>query len=95
MNGLRKCVYTQWQFTQQQRRMKFFHSQVNGWSWRTSSYTKLARLRRPEVTCSPSYADFRPKTNALILLEMGYMLRGEHVQEEMLREEAYRRNRER
>jgi hypothetical protein len=28
---------------------------------------KLARLRRPKATCSPSYADCRPKTNAAIL----------------------------
>jgi hypothetical protein len=24
------CIYTQWNFTQPQRRMKFFHLQVNG-----------------------------------------------------------------
>jgi hypothetical protein len=31
-NGLRKCdIYTQWNFTQSQRRMKFCHLQVNGW----------------------------------------------------------------
>jgi hypothetical protein len=34
---LRKCgTYTQWHFTQQQRRMKFCHSQINGWNWRIS-----------------------------------------------------------
>jgi hypothetical protein len=32
--------------------------------------------------CSPSYVDFRSKTNAVILLDMGHMLRGEHIQEE-------------
>jgi hypothetical protein len=53
--------------------------QVNGWNWRTSSYAKLARLRKLKVVCSPSYADFRPKTNAVILLDMGYTLRGEHI----------------
>jgi hypothetical protein len=38
MNRLRKCgIYTQSNFTQPQRKMKFFHSQVNGWNWRTSS----------------------------------------------------------
>jgi hypothetical protein len=38
MNGLRKCgIYTQWNFIQPQRRMKFCHLQVNGWNWRTSS----------------------------------------------------------
>jgi hypothetical protein len=31
---------------------------------------------------SPSYADFRSKTNAVILLDMSHMLRGEHIQEE-------------
>jgi hypothetical protein len=37
-NGLRKCgIYTQWNFTQPQRRMKFCHLQVNGWNWRMSS----------------------------------------------------------
>jgi hypothetical protein len=35
-NGLRKCgIYTQWNFTKPQRRMKFCYSQVNGWYWRT------------------------------------------------------------
>jgi hypothetical protein len=36
-NGLRKCIYTQWNCTQPQRGMKFCHSQINGWNWRTSS----------------------------------------------------------
>jgi hypothetical protein len=38
---------------------------------------KLARLRKPKIACSPSYADYRPETNAVILLEMGHTLRGE------------------
>jgi hypothetical protein len=33
---------------------------------------RIARLRRPKAACSPSYADFRPKTNAAILLDTGY-----------------------
>jgi hypothetical protein len=37
-NGLRKCgIYTQCNFTQPQRRMKFYYLQVSGWIWRTSS----------------------------------------------------------
>jgi hypothetical protein len=44
-------------------------------------HLKLARLRRPKITCSPSYADYRPKTNAAILLDMGHTLRGEQIQE--------------
>jgi hypothetical protein len=35
---------------------------------------KLARLRSKSV-CSPSYVEFRPKTNAVILLDMGHTLR--------------------
>jgi hypothetical protein len=34
---------------------------------------KLARLRRPKIACSPLYADYRPKANAVILLDMGHM----------------------
>jgi hypothetical protein len=43
---------------------------------------KLARLRRPKITCSPLNADYRTKTNALILLDMGHTLRGDCAQEE-------------
>jgi hypothetical protein len=43
---------------------------------------KLARLRRPKIIFSPSYADFRPKINAVILVDMGHTLRREYIQEE-------------
>jgi hypothetical protein len=43
---------------------------------------KLDRLRRPEIACTPSYADYRPKTNAIVLLDMGHPLRGGHAQDE-------------
>jgi hypothetical protein len=33
---------------------------------------KLVKLRRPKIACSPSYVDYRPKTNAMILLDMGH-----------------------
>jgi hypothetical protein len=58
------------------------HLQVNGWNWRISSQVKLARLRRPKILCPPSYVDYRPKTNAVILLDMGHTLKGEHIHEE-------------
>jgi hypothetical protein len=32
----------------------------------------LVRFRRPKITCSPSYADYRPKTNATIVWDMGH-----------------------
>jgi hypothetical protein len=82
-SGLRKCgVYTQWNFTQPWRRMKSYHSQVNGWNMRTSFWGGLARLRRPKVICSPSYADFRSRTNTVMLLDFGHTWWGQHIQEE-------------
>jgi hypothetical protein len=47
---------------------------------------KLARLRKPKMVCSSSYVDFRSKTNAVILLDLGHMLRGGHIQEEQGKE---------
>jgi hypothetical protein len=44
--------------------------------------SEVSQAPKPKIIFSPSYADFRPKTNAVILLEMGHMLRGEHIQEE-------------
>jgi hypothetical protein len=46
---------------------------------------KLARLRKPKIAYSPSYVYCRPKTNAIILLDMGHTLR----------ENTHERNRER
>jgi hypothetical protein len=43
---------------------------------------KLARLRRPKITCSPSFSDYRPKTNTVILLDMSHTLRGEFAWDE-------------
>jgi hypothetical protein len=55
---------------------------VSGWNWRTSSYAKVSRLRRPKIACSTFSADYRPKINVVILLDMGHTLRGEHIWEE-------------
>jgi hypothetical protein len=38
------------------------------------------RLRRTKITCSPSYVDYRPKRNAVIL-EMCHTLRRKCTQE--------------
>jgi hypothetical protein len=40
-----------------------------------------ARLRRPKIVCSPSYAGFRSKANTAMLLELGHMTRGDDIQE--------------
>jgi hypothetical protein len=42
----------------------------------------IVSLRKPKISCVPSYTDYRPKTNAVILLDMGHIVRGEHVWEE-------------
>jgi hypothetical protein len=38
---------------------------------------KLVGLRRPKIMCSPSCVDYRCKTNAIILLDMGHPLKGD------------------
>jgi hypothetical protein len=62
--------------------MKSYYSQVNGCNWRTSFWASLARLIRPKIVCSPSYVDFRSRPNIAMLLDLGHMLRGEHIWEE-------------
>jgi hypothetical protein len=44
--------------------------------------SKVSQAQKTKIVCSPSYVDFRPKTNAIILLDIGHTLRGEHIQEE-------------
>jgi hypothetical protein len=44
--------------------------------------SKVSQIRRPKIICSFSYMDYRPKTNAVILLDMDHTLIGEHIQEE-------------
>jgi hypothetical protein len=61
--GLRKYgIYTQWNFMQPWRRMKCYHSLVNGWNWRTSFWVRLAWPQRPKIVCSPSYVDYSQGT---------------------------------
>jgi hypothetical protein len=69
---------TQWNFTQPWR-MKSYHLQVNGWNWRISFWVRSARLRMPKIVCSPSYADFRSRANAAMLLDLAHKTRGEHI----------------
>jgi hypothetical protein len=56
----------------------------------TNKWMELENINLREVShtqmaknpCSPLYVDYRPKTIAVILLDMGHRLRREHVQEE-------------
>jgi hypothetical protein len=34
---------------------------------------KLVKFRRPKIACSPTYVSYRPKTNAVILMDMGHI----------------------
>jgi hypothetical protein len=43
--------------------------------------SEVVSLRKPKITCSPSYADYRPKTNVVILLDSGHTLRGDRTWE--------------
>jgi hypothetical protein len=73
MNGLGKCdIYTQWNFIHPQRRMKFCHSQVNGWNWGNIILSEVIQAQKAKRTCFPSNEDYRPKTNAAMLWSMGY-----------------------
>jgi hypothetical protein len=49
--------------------------------------TKIVRVKRPRISYSSSYADYRLKTNTVILLDMGHTLRGD------LTREKYRKGR--
>jgi hypothetical protein len=42
---------------------------------------KLVRLVRPKITCSSLFADYRDKTNTVILLDMGHALSLDHTWE--------------
>jgi hypothetical protein len=34
--------------------------------------SEVTQAQRPKIACSPSYVDYRPKTNEEILLDMGH-----------------------
>jgi hypothetical protein len=57
------------------------YSKVPGYKNQLTKIIRLARLRRPKIVCSPSYADFRSRANTAMLLDLGHMLRGEHIWE--------------
>jgi hypothetical protein len=42
----------------------------------------VSQAQRSKIVCSPSYVDYRPKTNAIILLDMGHILKRERAREE-------------
>jgi hypothetical protein len=44
--------------------------------------SEVNQAQRPKIVCSPSYEDFRSRAKAIMLLDLGHMLRGEHKREE-------------
>jgi hypothetical protein len=38
--------------------------------------SEVSQTQRSKIVCSPLYVDYRPKTNAVILLDVGQTLRG-------------------
>jgi hypothetical protein len=54
--------------------------------WMELENTILTEVSQAQKTknhiCSPSYADFRSRANAAMLLDLGHILRGEHAREE-------------
>jgi hypothetical protein len=52
------------------------------WMELESIILSKVRLRRSTISCSSSHVNYRPQTNAVILLDMDYTLKGECAQEE-------------
>jgi hypothetical protein len=44
--------------------------------------SEVNQAQKAKIACSPSYVDYRHKTNALILLDMGHTLKGDCAWEE-------------
>jgi hypothetical protein len=44
--------------------------------------SKVSQAQKAKIVCSASDTDYRPKTNAVILLDMGHTLRRECAQKE-------------
>jgi hypothetical protein len=44
--------------------------------------SEVSRLRRPKILCCSSYADFKSRAKAVMKLDWGHTLRGEHIREE-------------
>jgi hypothetical protein len=43
---------------------------------------EVSQAQRPKIVYSSSYADFRSRANAAMLLDLGHTLRGGHIWEE-------------
>jgi hypothetical protein len=69
--------YTQWNFCLATRKNEILSFASKFMKLENIILGEVSQLRRPKITCSPSYVDYRPKTNSVILLDMGHTLRRE------------------
>jgi hypothetical protein len=60
--------------------MKSYHTQVNGWNWRTSFSARLSWPKIPKVACSPSHEDFGTRVNTR-RFDFDHIIRQEHTRE--------------
>jgi hypothetical protein len=43
--------------------------------------SEVSQAQRPKIIYSPSYVGFRSRANAAVWLDLGHMIRGEHIRE--------------
>jgi hypothetical protein len=43
--------------------------------------SEVSQAQKTKIICSLAYADFRSRANAPMWLDLGHMLRGQHIQE--------------
>jgi hypothetical protein len=60
---------------------KVILSLASKWMELKNIILRLARLTRPKIVCSLSYADFRSWANTAMWLDLGHVLREEHIRE--------------
>jgi hypothetical protein len=75
---LRKCgTYTKWNFYSATKKNEILTFAGKWIELENIILSKISQAQKSKNCCSPSYAGYRPKTNAVILLNMDHTLRGE------------------
>jgi hypothetical protein len=82
MNGSQKCGIYAMEFYLATKKNEILSFTSKWMELENIILSKVSQARKANITCSPSYADYRPKTNVVILLDMGYMLKAECTWEE-------------
>jgi hypothetical protein len=81
MNGLRKCgVYTM-EFYPAMKKKEILSFSSKWMEMENIILSEVSQAQKTKIICSPSYADFRSRANAAMLLDLGHMLRREHIWE--------------